>query len=186
MKRKPFADGLAYTFSMRESDTVADLKVYEGQRLVGRIQAMRTAPGADCRDMAIEMERLFPQVNRYGTWRVAKSQLVDEYLGRGYGRRMYEMLASELFERRGPFLFEPDMCVAGGTSLAARRVWESLAREFPSIGFEPRRGPMDYETGERTPTVGPGVIAILEPPRQLPRGPQANPDLAKLKRRLMR
>ena len=180
MKRKPLADSLDYTFSMREGQSVADLKVYEGKRLVGRIQAMRTGPGGRCREMAIEMERRFPQVNRFGTWRVAKSGLDDEYIGRGYGRLMYELLASELFARRGPFLFEPDMCAAGGTSLQARRVWESLAREFPSIGFESRRGPMDYEA-----PVGPGVIAILEAPREVAEPTSANPDLAKLKRSLM-
>jgi GNAT superfamily N-acetyltransferase len=67
----------------------------------------------------------------------------DEHKGKGVGRAMYEAMMAEGFAVResriggqpGPMFFIPDECSgAGNTSAEARRVWDSLVRDYPSQG----------------------------------------------------
>ena len=67
----------------------------------------------------------------------------DEHKGKGVGRAMYEAMMVEGFAVRqsriggqpGPMFFIPDECSgAGNTSAEARRVWDSLVRDYPSQG----------------------------------------------------
>lgn len=67
----------------------------------------------------------------------------DAHKGKGVGRAMYEAMMAEGFAVRetriggkpGPMFFIPDECSgAGNTSAEARRVWASLARDYPSAG----------------------------------------------------
>lgn len=67
---------------------------------------------------------------------VSHADVYDESLrGQGIGKAMYLAVAAEWFDRNGPFLFMADECSGvGSTSQAARRVWDSLAKQFPSSG----------------------------------------------------
>ena len=67
----------------------------------------------------------------------------DKWKGKGVGRAMYEALLSEAFTVRksrvggtpGPMFAVPDSCLGvGSTSPDAMRVWDSLARRYPSSG----------------------------------------------------
>ena len=70
--------------------------------------------------------------------------LLYAFQGHGLGRLLYEMLMQEAFDQRGPFFFVPMMCEKGGdTSPEALRVWYSLARDYPSRGFDPYGEPFD-------------------------------------------
>jgi cation transport regulator ChaC len=60
---------------------------------------------------------------------------VEEHRGKGIGKAMYEAVMREWFKKKGPFVFIPYYCTIGsGTSLEAKRVWDSLAKRFPSSG----------------------------------------------------
>jgi len=67
---------------------------------------------------------------------VSHADVYDESLrGLGIGKAMYLSVAAEWFDRKGPFLFMSDDCGSvGSTSAAAKRVWESLAKQYPSSG----------------------------------------------------
>lgn len=67
---------------------------------------------------------------------VHKAFIFDESKkGLGIGKAMYQAMMAEWFDKVGPFLFMPMACSGGsGTSQAARRVWASLARTYPSSG----------------------------------------------------
>ncbi len=59
----------------------------------------------------------------------------DAYHGKGIGKGMYEAVMREWYKKGGPFVFIPYYCTIGsGTSSMAKRVWDSLARRFPSVG----------------------------------------------------
>jgi hypothetical protein len=69
------------------------------------------------------------------TLSVDKANLDDAYHGKGIGKAMYAALMREWFKKEGPFVFIPYYCTIGsGTSPMAKRVWDSLARRFPSVG----------------------------------------------------
>ena len=106
----------------------------------------------------------------------------DAYKGKGIGRAMYEAMMVEGFAVRqtriggqpGPMFFIPDECKgSGNTSADAKRVWASLARDYPSqgtsirvdappvIGSRARANPRrrnpedDYRMRHRPPEDGP-------------------------------
>lgn len=54
--------------------------------------------------------------------------------GLGIGKAMYLAIMKEWYAKVGPFLFMPMECDGSGTSKMAKRVWTSLARQFPSSG----------------------------------------------------
>ena len=58
------------------------------------------------------------------------------YRGKGIGKALYLSVAAEWFDLVGPFIYIPYECAGfgGGTSAEALRVWDSLARLFPSSG----------------------------------------------------
>jgi predicted GNAT family acetyltransferase len=67
----------------------------------------------------------------------------DAHKGKGVGRAMYQAMMAEGFAVResriggqpGPMFFIPDECSGvGNTSAEARRVWDSLVRDYPSQG----------------------------------------------------
>jgi DNA repair protein RadC len=91
----------------------------------------------------------------------------DAHKGKGVGRAMYEAMMAEGFAVResrtggkpGPMFFIPDECKGvGNTSAEARRVWASLARDYPSAGTSIRvdAPPM---IGSRAPRVNPSATA---------------------------
>ena len=64
---------------------------------------------------------------------VGQSELYKPYRGVGLGVQMYTEFLRSVWDRdKEPFVFIPDACDVGQTSLDARRVWASLARSKPS------------------------------------------------------
>ena len=60
----------------------------------------------------------------------------DAFRGYGYGKNLYKAIIDEIGKHvgnRGAFVGANE-CAAGHTSEAAQRVWESLARDYPSSG----------------------------------------------------
>ena len=121
-----------WAYSMR---AVEEHEAEEVQRVGGR--GRRLVCATDLR--ALGAEGRYPNVLRVG------HAFVDDeaYKGKGIGRAMYEAMMAEGFAVRqtrvggqpGPMFLIPDECGgAGNTSADAKRVWASLARDYPSQG----------------------------------------------------
>lgn len=67
---------------------------------------------------------------------VSGSFLEPEFLGLGYGVKLYRKMMSEGFRKNNgkSLIFMPDECEEGSTTLEAKRVWASLRRRFGSSG----------------------------------------------------
>lgn len=67
---------------------------------------------------------------------ISDSHLGENYRGKGLGVALYEKVINAWAERHGkPFLFTKDACYTMGvTSSDADRVWDSLAKRYPSHG----------------------------------------------------
>lgn len=121
-----------WAYSMR---SIEEHEAEEAQRVGGR--GRRLVCATDLR--ALGAEGRYPNVLRVG-----HAFMDDEaYKGKGIGRAMYEAMMAEGFAVRetrisgspGPMFLIPDECGgAGNTSADAKRVWASLARDYPSQG----------------------------------------------------
>jgi GNAT superfamily N-acetyltransferase len=93
-----------------------------------------------CANNVMELAELFPEVyNEYGRISIlahyGTAEMDPSYRGKGIGKALYLAVAAEWFDENGPFIYIPSECnYAGATSADARRVWDSLARIFPSSG----------------------------------------------------
>jgi len=67
---------------------------------------------------------------------VGAAKVVDEFKGMGIGRQLYKRLFEYITKaRKRPVYVAPNDCyIRGATSREARRVWNRLAREYPSAG----------------------------------------------------
>ena len=130
--------------------------LYDGQKRIGQIQMFRAGPRkvTELRPYCVPMlEELgfsvaglsedkyrassphYPRV-----WEVYNVALADEAKGQGFGKLIYEVAMREAYHRvgawtgePGPYFLIPNFCSgAGSTSDEAKRVWKSLAREWPS------------------------------------------------------
>jgi len=121
-----------WAYSMR---SIEEHEAEEAQRVGGR--GRRLVCASDLRSLGAEGR--YPNVLRVG-----HAFMDDEaYKGKGIGRAMYEAMMVEGFAVRetriggqpGPMFLIPDECGgAGNTSADAKRVWASLARDYPSQG----------------------------------------------------
>jgi len=153
-KREPLVGPLAYRYKISMLGEALALSVYDGQELVGGINAsyvgnMLRVRGCQ-KDVLTIIDR-FPEIEdrkrprwvsdegavpRVKGLSVTRSDLFyDKHRGKGYGVAMYIAVMRAYFDKVGPFLFMPDMCTSGTTSKEARYVWQSLARKFPSEGY---------------------------------------------------
>lgn len=128
-------------YRMRANSNSIAVGVYYGRTRIGGMNAnVSSMWWADtCADDAKALVEKYPQVEgRFGPKMLSVYQafITDETkLGLGIGKAMYMALMAEWFDKVGPFLFMPMACGgASGTSSAAKRVWASLARQFPSKG----------------------------------------------------
>lgn len=93
-----------------------------------------------CANNVRELAELFPEVyNEYGRISIlahyGTAEMDPSYRGKGIGKALYLAVAAEWFDLVGPFIYIPSECKSIGlTSVDARRVWDSLARIFPSSG----------------------------------------------------
>jgi len=143
-----FAKGLRFEFNA--SPWTERLEVFDQSGTkVGWVygKPMEETPG--CERFEAELERRYPDL--VGAPRVvaARTYVERSLQGKGLGRRIYETFMAESFRTNGPFVFAPDLCNDGVTSSKAMRVWRSLAKDYPSSGFE------DIDIG---------VIGVVEPP----------------------
>ena len=118
----------AYSMRRIESHEVEEIRLGRGKRLV----------------CATDLRALGAEGNYPNVLVVGHAFMDDDaYKGKGIGRAMYEAMMVEGFAVRetrvggtkGPMFFIPDDCGGGGsTSADAKRVWASLARDYPSQG----------------------------------------------------
>jgi len=147
-------DGLKVRYRVKASSNGIMVAAYEGAKRVGHIDAF-PVPYPEQKRCGKDVWKLlgrYPEVEDTSSPRwtpddgeertntralaVGHAFITDESKrGLGIGGAMYLAIMVEWFHRTGPFLFMPDDCgPAGSTSAAAKRVWKSLARRFPSSG----------------------------------------------------
>jgi predicted GNAT family acetyltransferase len=79
------------------------------------------------KEMGYEAERFFY---------VDKARVGEGFRNQGFGKKLYNGAFEEMRKQIGqPFIIMPTWCLgAGGTSQAARRVWDSITRDHISSG----------------------------------------------------
>ena len=145
-------DGTKVKYKVKSNSDGILVAVYYGRKKIGWMNAYKELyPERDGKPCADDVQRLVaqnPQLEHPWTTydgeertkikglHVYKAFITDEqYHGKGIGKAMYEALMREWFKKTGPFVFIPMYCTIGsGTSPEAKRVWDSLARRFPSSG----------------------------------------------------
>lgn len=103
-------------------------------RLIGRLFAMEVLSMPDC---AAEVAELTSRgYDPDSLWVVTQAYLEPFAHGEGIGRRMYEAAFDEIQRHFADDAFVgPYFCrIGSGTSFQAKRVWDSLARRYPSAG----------------------------------------------------
>lgn len=131
------------------------LAVYYGKQSIGGLSALVTSypEQKSCPQDVLALLEKYPQVEdrSRARWQpyadqeawtntraltVQKAFITDDSKqGMGIGKAMYQAVMAEWFDKVGPFLFMPHQCGgAGSTSQAAKRVWESLKKIYPSSG----------------------------------------------------
>ena len=125
-----------WAYSMRALEEHEEDEARRGTGRAGE-RGRRLVCATDLR--ALGAEGKYPNVLRVGHAFMDD----DAYKGKGIGRAMYEAMMVEGFAVRqtriggqpGPMFLVPDECGgAGNTSADAKRVWASLARDYPSQG----------------------------------------------------
>ena len=141
------------TYRIKASSEGILAAVYSGKTRIGAMDAypFGVVDNANCSADILKLLDKYPELEdtstpRWVAWgkanpriemlSVSHADVYDESLrGLGIGKAMYLAVAAEWFDRKGPFLFMSDECgPIGSTSPAARRVWDSLAKTFPSSG----------------------------------------------------
>jgi hypothetical protein len=139
----PMIGKYKYKVKMNAEQDYLDVALYEGTRRVGTLQL---SPIENMRRVSPRcvslIEGLNPPVGEYESirgWYVSWSEVQVEWRGVGLGRLLYDAAIDAMFKARGgwrgepgPFVFMPGDCsTIGSTSKEARRVWPSLARDWP-------------------------------------------------------
>jgi hypothetical protein len=139
----PMVGKYKYKVKMNAEQDYLDLALYEGTRRVGTIQLSPIEKMRRVSPRCIPLiEGLNPPVGEYESirgWYVSWSEVQVEWRGEGLGRLLYDAAIDAMFKARGgwrgepgPFVFMPGDCsTIGSTSKEARRVWPSLARDWP-------------------------------------------------------
>jgi hypothetical protein len=122
-------------YRLRSNSDAATVVVYVGPKKVGVLSTNWTSDRwADhCTADITKMREKYPQVGT-NLLMVYGAEILEEHRGKHIGRSMYEAMMAEMFKQRGPFLFLPMRCGGSGTSADAMRVWQSLAKDYPTNG----------------------------------------------------
>jgi GNAT superfamily N-acetyltransferase len=110
------------------------LVAYDGRERVGFVRAL---PWPSLRHCGHDVERLRERgFNPRAIYAIHQSHLEPSHRGHGLGKEMYKRAFEAMVKRSGgTVLVGPEECFIGsGTSKDALRVWDSLAREYPSSG----------------------------------------------------
>jgi hypothetical protein len=89
----------------------------------------------EMRELVTQNPSLVNSDNKVYVAEVVNSRLDSDFRGKGGGVKGYLRLARYIFEKktnRTPFLFIPNYCNKNSTTPEAIRVWQSLARKYPS------------------------------------------------------
>ena len=143
IKNKHFPHPIHYeedfTVSPFGTHLVLSLQLQGGDvgSIAGYKDRLKDVSAYQCVSDILSLSQQHPSVNtEKGEVRLAvvvNSELYEPYRGVGLGIQMYtEFLRSYWDRDKEPFVFIPDACDVGQTSLDARRVWASLARSKPS------------------------------------------------------
>jgi len=132
--RQDLVDKIRYRVRSNSDGIV--IALYSGRRSAGAMVAhWKRFPGDLCvSDIGMLSITVTPTPQRI--LQVYTSGLEEGFRGLGYGRAMYQALMAEGWKQEGrPFFLTPMWCSYGsGTSAMAMRVWDSLARQYPSSG----------------------------------------------------
>lgn len=90
----------------------------------------------DMRKLAETYSDLIVKDSFFSVVEIEDTSLMKDFHNQGVGLSMYLNFAKRMWSLNGnkPFIFIPNYCNTGSTSMQARRVWASLARTFPSSG----------------------------------------------------
>jgi len=143
----PLIEGpIKVRYRAKKSNLGVLLGLYHGTKRIGIADAYPSnkklvhLDELKCANNVRELAELFPEVyNKYGRISILShygtAELDPSYRGKGIGKALYLAVAAEWFDENGPFIYIPSECNSVGiTSADARRVWDSLARIFPSSG----------------------------------------------------
>lgn len=146
-------DGTKVKYRVKSNSGGVAVAVYYGRTNIGGMNAFTERypenQGGPCDKDVRALADRYPQMVT-GEWKKDDGEVwryvtalavykafitVEEHQHKGIGKRMYLALMADWFQRVGPYIFLPYYCSgSGGTSTDAKRVWDSLAREFPSKG----------------------------------------------------
>lgn len=85
---------------------------------------------SDCASLVDELQvEHFPRKPAL-LWRVADAHLEPEWRNKGWGMKMYE----KALKAARPLVLVTGDCMGWGTTAEAQRVWDALARKYPTKG----------------------------------------------------
>jgi len=115
------------------------VRMYQGRSLAGMLSGYWALSSKACPDDAQSLVNQFdlPPFPRTRVLYVGATRIKEDFRGLGLGKWMYRhLIQAGWSQQKKPFLFEPYHCHMGsGTSNAAKRVWNSIKREFPTAGM---------------------------------------------------
>jgi GNAT superfamily N-acetyltransferase len=144
----PMVGKFKYKVKMDGPQEYLDVALYEGTKRVGRLQlspvGRRSGLTAQCLPL---VEALGVPEGAYGhlrAWYVDWSEVNEDRRGQGLGRLLYDAALDAMYKATGgyrgspgPFVFVPGDCsTISSTSALARRVWPSLARDYPHRSYD--------------------------------------------------
>ena len=139
----------------RTTDDQAVISAYVGRKKAGHIQLAKARPRdltEQCQADLAQVQGGRPGITPYVVW---KSHVYEPFRNQGIGNFLYEAALDYVRERHAPgaAAIVPMYCLSYGTSsVAARRVWESLARRRESAT---ERAVLGNPRRSLEPTIGP-------------------------------
>jgi len=120
--------------SWRQDGSVVTVRMSVGDEVVGIIHARKDSGGL--KKCQADIDAL--KARGYSSdefWFVDNVEIKEPHRGTGLGKQLYRTTFDAILQRQGRSIMGPHSCWLGsGTSRAARRVWDSLVKEYPSSG----------------------------------------------------
>ena len=144
----PMVGKYKYKVKMDSEQNWMSVALYEGTKRVGLIQLSPVGKRSGLTPQCLTMvEALGVPERRFGdirAWYVDWSEVNEDRRAEGLGRLLYDAAIDAMFKATGgydgvpgPFVFVPGDCsTISSTSALARRVWPSLARDYPHRSYD--------------------------------------------------
>ena len=137
---------IKYFVDAKPSTDCVSVKVEDDGELIGlayaygdSISMTEVGYSYHCDDDLIDISYEYPQVMDGEYMRILEvnnAKLKNDYHRQGIGKLMYHHLMMGFHKKiKKPFVMIPDQCSSGQTSHMARRVWNSLKKQYPSSGY---------------------------------------------------